>query len=804
MDSRCVNRLALIVGILCAVIGIEASQEGGRENPNPDREQAFQALAARLRGERPVHVEGEREDEDVSDVPAGPEMQGAQNEQGQEAEQEERENEEAVREPDPQIEEQLLPAYGTQYEDVAMQQAMEESLRQLAHDEGAGQEQGEKRGQKRKRLGMEALIRDARTAEQERINYFAEQDRLRHELHEQEERMRGERERALEGAVREQEERKEQSSRRFTQQEYAREGLEHLARELQTMDYDERQQEEAKQAIGQGLSQDMSPEQLIRFLKGLPGGVRDLVGEHAYATWLDKGADIESRELPGYNTIVDAVAISQDGKFMVTGSRDKVARILNANTGALLHTLSGHTGSINSVAISSDSTFIVTGSSDGTARMWDAHTGALIRTFSSGYTDGISISSVAISPDGQSVVIGSDDGIARIWDVNTGALIRTLSGHTSGIGSLAMSSDGMFIVTGSGDGTARIWNAATGALIHTLAAGWIYALAISPDGLFIVTGSNDGTARIWNAATGALIHTLIGHRRAILSVAISPDSRFVVTGSSDKTAGIWNANTGELANTLSGHKNSITSIAIGSDGQSMSIVTGSLDKTVRIWQLIVRKPTIPEPVRGTKRKAFDESDPHQAKRARKQVFDEQEILDIKLLSALQKLRARNQGGSVEEAEEKEEVSEAEIIKELIAQGANPDAIMPEADGVQLPLWKIAQRYLGVNNPVVQYLMHIVSTPWLVKVIDLVQRLSNEADSSPHDFSADQQRELKEILGTLREMVVQEYRSESDVNRAQELAEQAAEIYVSARPTLIVVVPGVLGGENKAVKGKKVE
>ena len=38
------------------------------------------------------------------------------------------------------------------------------------------------------------------------------------------------------------------------------------------------------------------------------------------------------------------LAISSDNSFIVTGSHDETAKIWNARTGELLHTLSGHQG----------------------------------------------------------------------------------------------------------------------------------------------------------------------------------------------------------------------------------------------------------------------------------------------------------------------------------------------------------------------------------------------------------------------------------------------------------------------------
>jgi len=77
--------------------------------------------------------------------------------------------------------------------------------------------------------------------------------------------------------------------------------------------------------------------------------------------------------LRGHDDGVDAVAISPDNRWVVTGSWDKTARLweLNAkNPAAEPVILRGHDGPVDAVAISPDSRWVVTGSRDGTARLW--------------------------------------------------------------------------------------------------------------------------------------------------------------------------------------------------------------------------------------------------------------------------------------------------------------------------------------------------------------------------------------------------------------------------------------------------
>ena len=80
---------------------------------------------------------------------------------------------------------------------------------------------------------------------------------------------------------------------------------------------------------------------------------------------------LTSKPLNAHRYSVNSVAISHDGKRVVTGSSDNTAIIWDADNGTPLDTLKAHSYNINSVAISHDGKRIVTGSMDDTAIMWE-------------------------------------------------------------------------------------------------------------------------------------------------------------------------------------------------------------------------------------------------------------------------------------------------------------------------------------------------------------------------------------------------------------------------------------------------
>jgi WD40 repeat protein/serine/threonine protein kinase len=124
------------------------------------------------------------------------------------------------------------------------------------------------------------------------------------------------------------------------------------------------------------------------------------------------------RVLAGHGYGITSLAVSRDGRWLVTGSSDRTARVwdLNAEGAAAIgHVLSGHQGTVTSAAISPDGDWLVTGSFDNTVRLWNlgsADAGQLPRIL---HGHDSAVSGVAITPNGRRIVSWGYDRTTRIW-----------------------------------------------------------------------------------------------------------------------------------------------------------------------------------------------------------------------------------------------------------------------------------------------------------------------------------------------------------------------------------------------------
>jgi WD40 repeat protein len=156
---------------------------------------------------------------------------------------------------------------------------------------------------------------------------------------------------------------------------------------------------------------------------------------------------------------VNAVAFSQDGSLLASGSRDQTVRLWNPMTGQEAQKLEGHTDWVTAVAFSQDGSLLASGSWDQTVRLWNPTTGQEAQKLE-GHAD--SVTAVAFSQDGSLLASGSWDHTVRLWNPTTGQEAQKLEGHADSVTAVAFSQDGSLLASGSWDHTVRLWNPTTG------------------------------------------------------------------------------------------------------------------------------------------------------------------------------------------------------------------------------------------------------------------------------------------------------------------------------------------------------
>ena len=305
---------------------------------------------------------------------------------------------------------------------------------------------------------------------------------------------------------------------------------------------------------------------------------------------------------------VIACAWSRDGRSVLTGGREGMARLWDVATGEELESFQGEAW-IRYAAFSSDHQRVVTVSSRDektTVQLWDVTTGKELGRISS--PAGKLIFGLA-SPDGSTVATASpaetDEqgnklpaaGATRIqlWNLLTGKEIShfLVPGAPATGSLLVLSPDGSKLFTGDFDGP-RLWNVETGKLLRQLEKpdGVVNAVTFSADGRKLAWGTIPGTVRLWDVETGNQIQHFAGdypadYMAVVDSVAISPDGRRLLTGSNEGRARLWDVGTGKdlqrFAASDDRTNSPVNCAALSPDGRE--VLTAGDDRTARLWDV---------------------------------------------------------------------------------------------------------------------------------------------------------------------------------------------------------------------------
>lgn len=112
--------------------------------------------------------------------------------------------------------------------------------------------------------------------------------------------------------------------------------------------------------------------------------------------------------------MVVSLAFSPLGRWLVSGSIDRTARLWNTATGEPEHVFTGHQMGVGAAAFSADETRLATGSWDDSVRIWDLQSLELI-TALGGHQAGVQ--HLAFAPDGRTLLVIGGTGVLKFWSL---------------------------------------------------------------------------------------------------------------------------------------------------------------------------------------------------------------------------------------------------------------------------------------------------------------------------------------------------------------------------------------------------
>ena len=306
-------------------------------------------------------------------------------------------------------------------------------------------------------------------------------------------------------------------------------------------------------------------------------GIRAVAGLWLVALFILSSA-LQGQDLRGHGGPVRAIAVSADGKTVVTGSFDESIIRWNAATGSALGVLRGHEGSVNTVAILGDGR-LVTAGQDGRILLWGEDSTQLAAL--EGHN--APVSSVAAAPDGWTIASASWDQTVRVWP-RDGKKPRILEGHAGNVNAVAFAPDGRVVSAGY-DGTIRIWpeSGAPQVLSFTIPFS---ALAVAPDGE-ILAASVDGKLRFFPKNAGEAAEMDSG-RKPVVALSVTKDGARVAVGTIDGRIILIERLSRRVIAEVTGAGSPLWSLVFLPDGSQ--ILSGSGDRAVRRWDGLTGAP----------------------------------------------------------------------------------------------------------------------------------------------------------------------------------------------------------------------
>lgn len=204
------------------------------------------------------------------------------------------------------------------------------------------------------------------------------------------------------------------------------------------------------------------------------------------------GDDAEAL-LIGHGNNVCALDVSQDGRYIVSGSWDQDARLWEVGRWGESTVLKGHTASVWAV-LAYDSNTIITGCADQQIRIFRS-SGSPIRSIQAPEVVRALCRLPPNHASGAQFASAGNDAVIRLWTLN-GQQVAELHGHENFIYSLAVLPGGGLVSAGE-DRTVRIWenNQCIQTITHPAISVW--TVAVCPENGDIVTGASDKLARIF-------------------------------------------------------------------------------------------------------------------------------------------------------------------------------------------------------------------------------------------------------------------------------------------------------------------
>jgi len=241
---------------------------------------------------------------------------------------------------------------------------------------------------------------------------------------------------------------------------------------------------------------------------------------------------------------VNIIAFTGDGERLAIAGREKIVRIVEANTGALLNELRGHEAGVEEVSWSPDNKQLVSVGTAGDLRIWQTPFHKTLSTGSGFWAPVARYGNVVASPDGARLAITRDGGNVDILNAENFATVASIP---RALRPLAFDTDRSVLVI-TANGVLQTWQLLPKAtLIDQMSlfdGRAALGIAMSPNRRWLAASDSTGRLRIWNWPERSILCDQSAHAEYVWAIAFSSDGEAVATSGADRHTKLWQTRNG--------------------------------------------------------------------------------------------------------------------------------------------------------------------------------------------------------------------------------------------------------------------